>query len=340
MPAPPLISVGLAVYNGLPHVRDAIDALSRQTYRNFEVLVQDACSTDGSTEYLRSVTSIENLHVISEKDGGHADGWNRTMKRANGDLFVFAACDEILYPDALSTYVKWYAEHPGAAYVCGPVHFINADLDVSGSYVVRPFNFMKFVKCEEFLSFGGYANRHVLGEEFYYDAALKTCPDYDFFIRIAERFGESAIVCKDAVTCAQRDDAVSMSNRVETFGQFVEDKAAILDRFLTGKPASDTLELFRRTVKSALNLWAAESAQRLGGDGRTMVVPFLLAATDFNGTAAQDGWEIAAFWRQHGEFPDLQDRKISTEALRFASILKGLDQPLFDSLTDSRGEFR
>jgi len=66
----PLISLVLPVKNAMPHVRKAVEAIRRQTYRNFEVLVQDGGSIDDTAEYLRSITDLPRIELVSESDSG------------------------------------------------------------------------------------------------------------------------------------------------------------------------------------------------------------------------------------------------------------------------------
>ena len=63
----PLVSVVVCTKNGMPHVRDAVASLEQQTYRRFEVVVQDAASADGTREFLETVP-FEGLDVVSEPD--------------------------------------------------------------------------------------------------------------------------------------------------------------------------------------------------------------------------------------------------------------------------------
>ena len=75
-PASPLISLVLPVKNGMPHIQVTIEALRRQTYRNFEVLVQDSM--------LHGKTREEAEKMERENLGYFAGYYNRdTMRRVN-----------------------------------------------------------------------------------------------------------------------------------------------------------------------------------------------------------------------------------------------------------------
>lgn len=100
-PSSPLISLVLPVKNGLPHLQKTIDALRRQTYRNFELLVQDGGSTDGTLPYLDSIRDLPKIELVSQPDSGIGQAYNRGIARCQGDLVCLLASDEYLDNDAL-----------------------------------------------------------------------------------------------------------------------------------------------------------------------------------------------------------------------------------------------
>ena len=61
----PLVSIILCVRNGMPHVRHAVESVRSLTYSNYELVVQDGASTDGTLEYLRSVEGLPAMSIAS-----------------------------------------------------------------------------------------------------------------------------------------------------------------------------------------------------------------------------------------------------------------------------------
>src|SRR5262249_46988432 len=113
----PLISLALPVKNGLPHIKATLAGLSRQTYRHFELIVQDSCSTDGTLEYLKSLNTFFPIRIVSEPDRNLVEGYHRATQRCRGSLLTVIACDEVLDDNALETYVSWSKQHPEAIYI-------------------------------------------------------------------------------------------------------------------------------------------------------------------------------------------------------------------------------
>ena len=227
----PSVSIALPVKNGLPHLRAAMEGLQRQTYRNFELFVQDSLWTDGSVEYLASIKGFP-VHIISEPDESLVNGYNRALRRCTGDLVIAAACDEVLDDDAIEKYVAWHREHPGAVYIFSGMRLVDGPWDKPRVFIPKPFNLIDYMRHDMCTSTAGVFNRRLLGEELYLDETLKTVPDFELMTRMALRFGQERLVHKEAVTVAARADAASMSFRPEAFAHFARDKTTIIDRLL------------------------------------------------------------------------------------------------------------
>ena len=91
----PRISIGLVVYNGIEHIRSALDSVVRQSYKNIELIVVDGGSKDGTKnvldEYSEHITVL-----ISEPDKGIYDAMNKVCSLATGDWLIFLGCDDVL----------------------------------------------------------------------------------------------------------------------------------------------------------------------------------------------------------------------------------------------------
>ena len=231
---PPLVSIVLPVKNGLPHIRTAVAAICRQSYRPCELIVQDGGSTDGTLEYLASLgDAAVPIQIASAPDTGIGQVYGRAVKRASGDLICFAAVDEYLEDDAVACAVGWFERHSDAVVVNGSVRMIDGEglpVDVFDS---PHFDLIGHLQCEVVLPFAGLFDRRRIGDEFYYDESLKTCPDYDFWIRLGTRFEPRQFVAVKEVFKTARADRASMSFRAESFDQFCRDKRLVLDRYLT-----------------------------------------------------------------------------------------------------------
>lgn len=93
--AAPLITIITATFNAAEQLPHTLDSLREQTYRNFEWIVVDGGSTDGTLELLGE---NENLlaYWISEPDSGIYDAWNKACAHARGEWIIFLGAGDVL----------------------------------------------------------------------------------------------------------------------------------------------------------------------------------------------------------------------------------------------------
>jgi glycosyltransferase len=211
----PLISLILPVKNGMPHLCQTIEALRRQTYRDFELLVQDGGSTDGSLAYLQSIRDLP-LTIVAEPDHGIGQAYNRGMQRSRGDLVGFLACDEWLDDDALEKVTRWFGQNRRAAVIYGGMRLADANGNILQECLPRAFA-LKPVLLNEIVPpmAAAFLNRRKLGRQMYYDEVLQTCPDFDFWLRAGIRFGAERIAAMPETILTGRADRSSMTFRAE-----------------------------------------------------------------------------------------------------------------------------
>jgi len=264
-PPSPLISLVLPVKNGMPHVKRAIEALRRQTYRNFELLVQDGGSTDGTIEYLNSIEDLPRIEAVSQPDRGVGQAYNRGMARSKGELICLIAADEYLDDDALEKGVRWFRRHPQAAVIYGGMRLTDETGKVITVFIPPRFDLQRFLHNELFPTTAGFLNRERIGADLYYDETLPTCPDYDFWIRLGSKFGPKELVVVPEPIMSARGDRTSMSYRVESFDHFTRDKLFVLDRYVRSIPDESKASSLKASASCGILTWAAECVFDLEG---------------------------------------------------------------------------
>lgn len=114
-----LVSIGLCVRNGHDYLRGALDSLLAQTYKNFELVISDNASTDGTQaiceEYAKKDSRIR--YVRQKENIGSYGNYDFVRKQARGDYFMWAACDDFWDPRFIGMSVAKFREVPGATMV-------------------------------------------------------------------------------------------------------------------------------------------------------------------------------------------------------------------------------
>lgn len=93
-------SVVMPCFNAEKYIQAAIDSVVNQTYKNFELIVVDGGSSDGTLDILR--LNQEHISVfVSEPDRGQSDAFNKGFALASGDFYLWLNADDLLMPRLL-----------------------------------------------------------------------------------------------------------------------------------------------------------------------------------------------------------------------------------------------
>ncbi|MBI5211581.1 MAG: glycosyltransferase [Elusimicrobia bacterium] len=119
MPARPLVSLCIPTYNGLPYLRDCVESVLAQTFRDFELLVVDDASTDGTVAYLeRRLRGDRRLRLHrNPRNLGLVRNWNRCVELSAGVWVKFVFQDDLLKPAGLERLLA-LGRRGGALAVC------------------------------------------------------------------------------------------------------------------------------------------------------------------------------------------------------------------------------
>lgn len=96
-------SIITAVYNGERYLENCIQSIMAQSYCDYEHIIIDGGSTDGTIEILKKYEYKYNLKWISEKDNGMYDAICKGFSMASGDIFSWLNYDDMYLPNALET---------------------------------------------------------------------------------------------------------------------------------------------------------------------------------------------------------------------------------------------
>jgi hypothetical protein len=119
----PLVSIGVPVYNGGPFIRQALNSLSDQTYRNVEIVISDNGSTDETARICREFAAKDS-RVRYYRNCTTIDlyaNFRRVLELSSGDYFMWNAADDTRPLSAVETCVGVLIKNPSAVMAHGPV---------------------------------------------------------------------------------------------------------------------------------------------------------------------------------------------------------------------------
>ncbi|MFV9504992.1 MAG: glycosyltransferase family 2 protein [Oscillochloridaceae bacterium umkhey_bin13] len=195
----PDISIVIPVYNGLPHLRTCLDSLQAQTHTNFEVLIRDDGSRDGSTELIARYSADPRIRVLP---GGHNLGLfpntNTLIREIRAPLVRVLCQDDMLEPACLATEVAFFAQHPEIGMAYGKVLSIDATGKPLGYWPVEghPAVMPPAMSMQLFYYYGcivgnlsnACMRRTVIDELGLFDENYPVAGDYEMWVRICMRY--------------------------------------------------------------------------------------------------------------------------------------------------------
>ncbi|WP_322998794.1 glycosyltransferase [Castellaniella sp.] len=118
-------SIITATYNAAEVLPRLIASLQAQTDQDFEWVVADGASTDGTLALLEEAGQALNVRVDSRPDFGIYDALNRAVKMAEGDYYLVVGADDELFPDAVGQYKSACQE--------SEADLVTAKIEINGS---------------------------------------------------------------------------------------------------------------------------------------------------------------------------------------------------------------
>jgi glycosyltransferase involved in cell wall biosynthesis len=184
--SPPLISVIVPTFNRLALLKETVESVRRQTFRDFELIVVNDGSSDGTKEWLDGCGDIRAIH---RANGGIASARNAGAAAARGEWFAFLDHDDLWGPRKLETQALYVTRNPevGLAAVKHvkfgalkeerrPGRWVKGDLfrEVFSKSVIHTSTVM--IRRDVFFSVGGFPVHYRFADEF--DVWLKIARDH------------------------------------------------------------------------------------------------------------------------------------------------------------------
>lgn len=112
-------------FNQAQYIRATIDSVLSQDFPDFEYLVVDGGSNDGTVDILKSY-SDPRMRWISERDKGQTDALNKGLRATSGEILTWINSDDVLLPGSVRFMVETFATRPEIDMLYGDVNIIDS----------------------------------------------------------------------------------------------------------------------------------------------------------------------------------------------------------------------
>lgn len=180
----PRVSIITAVFNGERYINECITSVLSQTYTNFEYIIIDGGSTDNTVDIIKCYQD-KLAYWVSEPDQGIYDAWNKGLAVAKGQWIAFIGADDILYNNALHTYIEHIDNHPNGKsleFISSQIQLVKPDLSLIRT-VGEPWQWNKFKINMITWHVGAFHSSLLFSKYGQFDSFYKSAGDYELLLR-------------------------------------------------------------------------------------------------------------------------------------------------------------
>lgn len=184
----PLVTVIIPTFERGWCLREAVDSALAQEFTNFELIVVDDGSTDGTAELLEAYRP--KVRLLRQANRGVSAARNRGIAAARGQLIAFLDSDDLWLPQKLSTQVEFFRAHPDALIAQTEESWVRNGRRVNPGKRHRKRSGMIFEPSLDLCLVSPSAvmvRRTLFDRVGLFDEGLPACEDYDLWLRVSCR---------------------------------------------------------------------------------------------------------------------------------------------------------
>jgi glycosyltransferase involved in cell wall biosynthesis len=183
--AQPFLSIIIPVFNAKEKLPVAIGSIVSQTYTDYEIVIIDGSSTDGSVDLIKSYSSANsNIRFISETDKGIYDAMNKGIELSIGKWLFFLGADDTFYEESTLSTIAGYLESTDSKITYGNVEIVGDTSWAKNKEIYDgPFTFEKLLNkniCHQSIFYKSDFIKNEIGK---YNINYNLCADWDFNLR-------------------------------------------------------------------------------------------------------------------------------------------------------------
>jgi glycosyltransferase involved in cell wall biosynthesis len=187
MSAEPLVSIVLPTYNGARYLDQSVASCVAQTYRNWELIIVDDCSTDATPQIVSKwVAADPRVRAVRHETNQRLPGGLNTGHRlARGDYLTWTSDDNLYRPDAIGEMVRFLETNPDVGLVYTDYTNIDDDGNVMYPHVVAEPQRLAYESCVGACFLYRRAVWEKVGE---YASDMFLAEDFEYWVRVSQSF--------------------------------------------------------------------------------------------------------------------------------------------------------
>lgn len=178
----PLVSIVTPSFNQGEFIRETIESVLNQTYKNIEYRVIDGGSTDQTLEILKSYG--DRLNWTSEPDRGQTNAINKGLALCRGEILAYLNSDDVLELDAVEKAVRFFLTHPGIDLVYGKAYYIDKTGNITGFYNTADYSFERLLSDNCICQPAAFWRKEIAERCGPFDESLNFGMDYEYWLRM------------------------------------------------------------------------------------------------------------------------------------------------------------
>jgi glycosyltransferase involved in cell wall biosynthesis len=254
----PEVSVILPTYNRAWILKEAIDSVLAQDFKDFELIVVDDGSTDDTGQILDSYD--QDLMVLHQSNRGVSAARNRGIDAAAGRLIAFLDSDDLWLPRKLTTQVNFFNSNPAAVINQTEEIWIRNGIRVNPRTRHHKFSGMIFEKSLALCLVSPSAvmmKRSLFEEVGLFDEDLPACEDYDLWLRISWRYPVDLIETPLIIKRGGHTDQLSKAPGLDKFR--IQSLKKIIER---GQLDDNSYQAAVQTILAKCDIYAGGCRKR------------------------------------------------------------------------------
>jgi glycosyltransferase involved in cell wall biosynthesis len=181
-----MISIVMPVYNGEKYLKQSIESVIHQTYKNWELIIVNDCSTDKSRSIMQYYANEdERINIIdNEINLKVAQSLNKGFQNAKGKYFTWTSDDNLYKPDALKELSFFLDNNPDIGLVYSNEDVVDSELNYVKEDRLNP-QMLLYADC---IGASFMYRKEVADKIGGYDPEMFLVDDYDYWIRVSKHY--------------------------------------------------------------------------------------------------------------------------------------------------------